>query len=332
MAKKKIVLSIDGGGIRGIIPGQILTHIENLLKEIYDDSNYRIADHFDLFAGTSTGGILACAYLIADYGRPKFSAKEVVDLYFERGDDIFSIPLFHKIRSAGGVFDERYPEDGLEEALQDYFGDVKLADLIKPTLITAYDIKRRKAHFFTQHDAKDPDHNFLIRDIARAATAAPTYFEVAKIKSESNKYYPLIDGGVFANNPALCAYAELRNKFSTKNEKITAENILLLSIGTGLTYNSYSYDEVKGWGLAKWIKPALDIMMDGVSDTVDYQLKQIFDAADASEQYLRINGELPLEVDPSLDCVEPANLKALKSFADKLFAENQQAILSFLKK
>ena len=76
MAKKKIVLSIDGGGIRGIIPGQILTHIENLLKEIYDDSNYRIADHFDLIAGTSTGGILACAYLLPDYGRPKFSAKE----------------------------------------------------------------------------------------------------------------------------------------------------------------------------------------------------------------------------------------------------------------
>lgn len=332
MAKKQIVLSIDGGGIRGVIPGQILTHIENLLKEIYDDSNYRIADHFDLLAGTSTGGILACAYLLADYGRPKFSAKEVVDLYFERGDDIFSIPLFHRIRSAGGVLDEKYPQDGLEEALQDYFGNTKLSELLKPTLITAYDIKRRKAHFFTQHDAKDPDQNFFIRDIARATSAAPTYFEVAKIKSEGNKYYPLIDGGIFANNPALCAFAEIRNKFGTRSEKITAENILLLSIGTGFSNASYSYDEAKDWGLAKWIKPALDIMMDGVSDTVDYQLKQIFDAANVADQYLRINGELPADVDPNLDCVEPANLKALKGFADKLFEDNQQAILSFLKK
>jgi patatin-like phospholipase/acyl hydrolase len=331
MAKKKIVLSIDGGGIRGIIPGQILTHIENLLKEIYDDSNYRIADHFDLIAGTSTGGILACAYLLPDYGRPKFSAKEVVDLYFERGDDIFNIPLFHRIRTAGGILDEKYPESGLEEALEDYFGNAMLADLLKPTLLTAYDIKRRKAHFFTQHDAQNPDHNFYIKDIARATSAAPTYFEIAKIKSAGNKYYPLVDGGIFANNPALCAYAELRNKFSTKDNKLTASNILLLSLGTGFTNSSYSYDEAKDWGLAKWIKPALDFMMDGVSDTVDYQLKQIFDAADVPEQYLRINDVLPDNIDPALDCVEPANLKALKNFADQLFEQHKQTILTFLK-
>ena len=73
-------------------------------------------------------------------------------------------------------------------------------------------------------------------------------------------------------------------------------------------------------------------MMDGVSDTVDYQLKQIFDAADVPDQYLRLNGELPDDVDPGLDCVEPSNLKALKNFADNIFEDNQQAILSFLKK
>lgn len=331
MAKKKIVLSIDGGGIRGIIPGQILTHIENLLKEVYDDSTYKIADHFDLIAGTSTGGILACAYLLADYGRPKYSAKEVVDIYFERADDIFTIPLFHKIRSAGGILDEKYPTDGLEETLNDFFGDAWLVDLLKPSLITAYDIKRRKAHFFTQHDAKDPDHNFSIKDIARATSAAPTYFEVSKIKSESNKYFPLVDGGIFANNPALCAFAEIRNKFSTKDSKITANDILLLSIGTGYAKTSYSYDEVRDWGLAKWVKPALDMMMSGVSDTVDFQLTQIYEAANASNQYLRINGELPANADPDLDCVEPANLKALKNFGDELFEQNQQAILSFIK-
>lgn len=331
MAKKKIILSLDGGGIRGIVPGQILTHIENLLKEVYDDPTYKIADHFDLIAGTSTGGILACAYLLGDYGRPKYSAKEVVDIYFERGDDIFSIPLFHKIRSAGGVLDEKYPADGLEETLDDFFGNARLKDLLKPTLITAYDIKRRKAHFFTQHDASDPDHNFYIKDIARATSAAPTYFEVSKIKSESNKYFPLVDGGLFANNPALCAFAEMRNKFSTKERKITASDMLLLSIGTGHSKESYSYDEVKDWGLAKWIKPALDMMMSGVSDTVDYQLGQIFEAANASEQYLRINGELPADANPRLDCVEPANLQALKKFGDELFEKNQQAILSFIK-
>jgi len=331
MAKKKIILSIDSGGIRGIVPGQILTHIERLLKEIYDDPTYKIADHFDLIAGTSTGGILACAYLLGEFDRPKYTADEVVEIYFERGDDIFNIPLFHKIVSAGVVFDEKYPADGLEEALMDYFGDAKLSDLLKPSLITAYDIKRRKAHFFTQHDAKDPNHNFYLRDVARATTSAPTFFEVSKIKSEANKYYPLIDGGIFANNPALCAYAEMRSKFSTEEFKIKAKDILLLSLGTGYAKVSYAYDEAKNWGLAAWAKPALDMMMDGVSDTVDYQLKQIFDAGDATNQYLRITGELTPNIDPNMDCVEPTNLKALKEFADKLYEDNQQEILKFLK-
>jgi len=331
MAKKKIILSIDGGGIRGIVPGQILTHIERLLKEIYDDPTYKIADHFDLIAGTSTGGILACAFLLSEFGRPKYSAEEVVEIYFERGDDIFSIPLFHRIRTAGGLLDEKYPAAGLEETLQDYFGDAKLSELLKPTLITAYDIKRRKAHFFTQHDAKDPDHNFFLRDVARATTASPTFFEVSKIKSDTNKYYPLVDGAIFANNPALCAFAEMRNKFSTKELKILASDILLLSIGTGDAKASYSYDEAKDWGLAHWAKPALDKMMSGVSDTVHFQLKQIFEASGVAKQYLRINGELPDNIDPNMDCTAPENLKALKKFGDTLYNENQQAILSFLK-
>ncbi len=226
---------------------------------------------------------------------------------------------------------KKYPAEGLEETLQDYFGDAKLSDLLKPSLITAYDIKRRKAHFFTQHDAEDPDHNFYLRDVARATAAAPTFFEVSKVKSDANKYYPLIDGAIFANNPALCAYAEMRNKFSTKELKILASDILLLSIGTGDAKASYSYDEAKDWGLASWAKPALDMMMSGVSDTVDYQLHQIFEAAGSAKQYLRINGELPENIDPNMDCTDPENLKALKKFGDYLYNENQQAILSFLK-
>ncbi len=330
MTKKKIILSIDGGGIRGIIPGQILAHLERMLKEVKNDNSYAIADHFDLIAGTSTGGILACAYLLPENGRPKYTAEQVVKIYFERGDKIFTIPLFHRLRSANGLLDEKYPSDGLEEALVDYFGNAKLAELLKPTLITAYDIQRRKAHFFTQHDTKDPNHNFFLTDIGRATSAAPTYFEVVKIKSEAEKYYSLIDGGVFANNPALCAYAEVRNKFNEVDKKIGAADILLLSLGTGHAKASFSYEEARDWGMAQWTKPALDMMMTGVSETVDYQLKQLFDSADVAHQYLRINEELPPEVDPGMDCVTPENLKALKQFGNQLFKKHKQAIEDFI--
>ncbi len=106
------VLSIDGGGIRGIIPGQILVAIEEKLKEKTGNGNARIADYFDLIAGTSTGGILTCAYLTPDKenaGRPKFDTTQVVDLYLKNGGDIFDVTLRHKLRSLGGITDEKYP-------------------------------------------------------------------------------------------------------------------------------------------------------------------------------------------------------------------------------
>ena len=134
------ILSIDGGGIRGIIPGQILVEFEKELKRRSGNDNTRIADCFDLIAGTSTGGILACIYLCPDPdnpSRPRFSAQEAVNLYLENGDEIFDIGLWHKITSLGGLADEKYPSDGLEDALEDYLGELRLSQLLKPCLITA---------------------------------------------------------------------------------------------------------------------------------------------------------------------------------------------------
>jgi len=124
--KQKItrILSIDGGGIRGIIPGQILVILEEKLKAKTGNPDARIADYFDLIAGTSTGGILTCAYLIPGQDnsgeeiRPKFSATQVVDLYLKRGGDIFSVSMGHKIRTAGGLLDEKYPAKQLEKAIE----------------------------------------------------------------------------------------------------------------------------------------------------------------------------------------------------------------------
>ena len=312
-AKRKLVriLSIDGGGIRGIIPGQILVTVEEKLKARTGDENARIADYFDLIAGTSTGGILACAYLspdLNDPARPKFTAQEVVNLYLERGNNIFSVPLKHKITTAGGTLDEKYPSADLEEALNDYFGDIRLSQLLKPCLITSYDITRRQAHFFTQHDAtKRKGWNYYVKDVARATSAAPTYFECASIRSLTDISYPLIDGGVFVNNPAICAYAEVHHKFN-----MTAKQMAILSIGTGYEKQSYDYNQAKNWGMLAWIKPLINIMMSGVSDVVDYQLREIYDAVKAPGQYLRINTTFPITVNADMDDASQENLSALK--------------------
>ncbi len=304
------ILSIDGGGIRGIIPAGILIALEEKLQQGAGNEDARIADYFDLIAGTSTGGILACVYLCPSPdqpARPRFDASDALGLYFERGDEIFDIPLWHKIRSGAGLFDERYPAAGLEEALDDYLGELKLSALLKPCLITAYDIRRRRAHFFRQHRAeRDPNRNFLVRDVARATSAAPTYFECARIKSDANLVYPLVDGGVFANNPSLCAYAEARVHADKR-----AADMLILSLGTGSNEKSYAYAEAVDWGLAEWAKPVISIMMSGVAETVHYQLEQIFDAVGRPEQYLRVQPEIPAG-NSDLDNVDQENLNELR--------------------
>jgi patatin-like phospholipase/acyl hydrolase len=318
MAQYTRILSIDGGGIRGIIPGQVLLTLEEKLKKVTGNTDTRIADHFDLVAGTSTGGILTCIYLCPDLGgndpsRPRFSAQEAVDLYLDRGDDIFDVSLWKKMTSGAGAFDEIYDASELEETLDDYLDDIKLSQLLKPCLITAYNLKKRSTHFFTQHDAKLHNKNdFFVKDVARATSAAPVFFEAARIKSLSKVPYPLIDGGVFANNPTMCAYAEARKKLPGNP---FAKDMAILSIGTGtLGKQAYNHKEVKDWGAVSWIKPLLDIMMSGVSETVDYQLQQIFDTLqppNTSKQYLRINGSLE-NANPSMDDASQDNLIALK--------------------
>jgi patatin-like phospholipase/acyl hydrolase len=330
MAQFFRILAIDGGGIRGIIPAQILVTVEAKLKQATGDPGVRIADCFDLIAGTSTGGILACIYLCPrpdEPTRPRFSAEEAVELYFERGDEIFHIPLWHRLQSGGGVLDEKYPATGLETALNDYLGDLKLSQLIKPCLIPAYDIKRRAAYFFRQHDArKTPSRDFPLGQVARATSAAPTFFECANVKSETQVTYPMVDGGVFANNPSLCAYAEAR---SMEGWQPTARQMVILSLGTGAVATPYYYPEAKDWGAVEWMRPVLDIMMSGVAETVDYQLQRMFDAVGAVGQYLRLQAQLTPE-HSAMDNAELSNLRALKEIGQETAEINNAKLDAFV--
>jgi len=304
------ILSIDGGGIRGILPGQLLAKLEALTGQA-------IHELFDLIAGTSTGGILTCVLLApADPADPtagaKYTAQQAADLYLGRGDAIFEPSLARKIISLGGIADEKLDGEKLEEVLKDYLDDLWLRDLLKPCLITAYDIGHRQPHFFNRYRAQNASHDFLVRDVARATSAAPTYFETVRIRSRSNVLYPLIDGGVFANNPAMCAYAEARSmSFDGGVENPTARDMVMLSIGTGTKKKAYSYNDAKDWGLAGWVRPLVDILMSGNSDTVHHQLKQIYDAIELKPHYLRIDPDLG-DASTDMDDATSDNLIALK--------------------
>ena len=309
MAKYTRILSIDGGGIRGIIPAQVGVMIESKLQQKSGNPDARIADYFDLIAGTSAGGILTCIYLYPDAenpSRPRWSAQDAVNFSMMSGRDVFKSSFWQKLRSLDGLIDEKYSSTPLEKLFLEYFIDCKLSQLLKPCLISSYDVERRKAHFFDQIDAKKyPAADYFIRDIARATSAAPSYFEIPQIYSLTKESYALIDGGVFANNPALCAYAEARNKLRIPDDRPdrgpTAKDMVILSLGTGEAQKKFPYEEVKNWGQVEWVEPLINIMMTGVAETVNYQIIQIFDAIEKPNQYLRITPDLthepPLPID-----------------------------------
>jgi uncharacterized protein len=310
------VLSIDGGGIRGIIPASVLTDLERRLGA-------PIAERFDLITGTSTGGIIALGLTMPGAGgKPAHSAADLVELYKHDGETIFSRSLWHEIRALGNVIEEKYPARGIQSVLEEYFGEARLKDALTEVFITAYEIEDRIPWFFSSRDAATrPGYDFAMREVARATSAAPTYFEPAKLPSHGlNKrgYWALVDGGVFANNPALCGLTEAITNYRAEHGG-ESPDILLVSLGTGALTRTIPYDKAKHWGLLQWAEPLLGVIFDGVSKTVDFQVAELCRISDAPPQrYYRMQVSLEGYGSDDLDDASPANIAALERHAREL--------------
>lgn len=312
------VLSIDGGGIRGVIPAALLQTIEEL-------SGKRIAELFDLVVGTSTGGILAAGLTVpkGDHS-PKYAASDLLALYADQGCDIFERSFWRGITSLGGAADEAYDHKPLEKILNQYLGKATLADCLVPVVITSYDIERREPYFFkTRHARVKKDRNHFLRDAARATSAAPTYFEPKVVKSlaKNPTRRVLVDGGVFVNNPAMCAYVEAM----TLGAK--PDNILVVSLGTGVATREIPYKDAKDWGALGWVRPIISVMMDGSADAADYHLRQLLpdETAEAGQRYFRFDTELDLALD-DMDAAAASNIEALKQEAGQILVDQADEI------
>ena len=298
------VLCIDGGGIRGLIPALVLAEIERRTGK-------RTAEMVDLVAGTSTGGILACALTReGPDGRPLLSAEELAGIYVEEGPRIFHRGLLKRIFSGGGWIDERYEDDGLNRALERYLGDSWLSESLVDVFVTAYDISGRFAFFFRSARARvDPTYDFTLVPAARATAAAPSYFEPAEVSDRAGaRTYPLIDGGVYAVNPSMCAYADV--VAAGRQDELA----LMLALGTGAHTRSYTFEQTRWWGQLGWARPALDMVFDGVADTIEFEAGKLM-----GDRYVRLQVELDAASD-DLDDASPENLANLRKEAERLIA------------
>jgi patatin-like phospholipase/acyl hydrolase len=281
------ILAVDGGGIRGLIPALVLAEIEKR-------TGRPIWSLFDLVAGTSTGAIIACALT-----RPSpMPADQVAAIYENEGPRIFDASLLKKFTSLGGVVDERYDARELVKSLHRHLGDTRLGEAVTGILVTAYDLEARQALVLRRED------DVSMADAAHASSAAPTYFEPVRLGART-----LIDGGVFAINPAMLAYAEANGSID-----------VLASLGTGEHTRRLPYEEVKNWGQIEWAQPIIDVVFDGSADVVDDVLRRLID-----ERYVRLQTPLD-EASDDLDDASPENLAALRREADQLIAQRSADI------
>ncbi|KAL8473130.1 hypothetical protein ACS0TY_030097 [Phlomoides rotata] len=327
------VLSIDGGGIRGIIPSTILSNLESKLQEI-DGGEARIADYFDVIAGTSTGGLITTMLTApaAPNGRPLYLAKDITKFYLEHGPRIFPEKRITNL-FGGPKYDGKY----LKSVVQGVLGNLTISQTLTNVVIPTFDIKRLQPLIFTTKDGRaNVSKNALLSDVCLGTSAAPTYFppHYFETKDADGKIrtFDLVDGGVAANNPTLTAITLiskeiLLGKFEIVGmQPMDSNRMLVLSLGTGLARLEHKYNarDAARWGLLGWLynkggaSPLIDIFGDASSDMVDIHVSTIFQSLLAQQNYLRIQEDTLAGDAYSLDISTTKNMQTLMQIGDTL--------------
>lgn len=293
----KILLSIDGGGIRSTIPAYILDILQRTI-------NKPLYNCFDLIGGTSGGGIVAL-------GLSFLSTKEIVRLYCLEGGNIFT----KKHWWYKGIHRPKYCSFMLERFLQDKFENKNLLHIKTKTFVATYDIFNSYPVLLKSWD--DNFQSIKVWQAIRATTAAPTFFEPYYVEINHKEHW-LIDGGLYANNPALETYMLAKELWPN-------EEIILISLGTGTKKEKQLHNETKKWGLLKWLHPLFSVMFDGQDDIANMLLTNIA-KTNTMFKYYRIQGELKL-ADYAMDNVNSNNILNLIKDA-KIIIENNKVDLN----
>ncbi|KAK4435756.1 Patatin-like protein 3 [Sesamum alatum] len=313
------ILSIDGGGIRGIIPAKILESLESELQKL-DGEDARIADYFDVIAGTSTGGLVT-AMLTApdDNNRPLYAAKDIAPFYVKHGPNIFPQKggvlgsVESTIVQIGGP---KYNGKYLHKLIRDNLGQTRLHD-------TLTNMKN------------SPYIDAMLSDICIGTSAAPTFFPAHHFTnadaSGKSWDFNLIDGGVACNNPTLVAITEVTKQVFKNNpdffpiQPMDYNRLLVISLGTGSAKQErkYTAEMAAKWGLFGWLiqgnnTPILDVFNQASKDMVDYFLCVVFQTVHSEDNYLRIQDDSLTGVNTSVDVTTKQNLSDLVKIGENL--------------
>lgn len=324
------LLSVDGGGIRGIIPGRVLEYLETRLGA-------PIQTQFYMSAGASAGGLIVASTSLVD-GKPILTAGEAKNLFIAEGPDIFRKGFLSRTFNVDlpNLFTSKYDGKHLDHVLRDTFGDLKLSDLNNDLLVSSYDIVRRREKLFKSWEARgnmtnakdaedDPrGKDFTLFDVTRATSSAQSYFKVHTAHNMLGEPSHLIDGGNFANNPALMLYADAVRRFGDTHQYV------VLSLGSGETERPLDVKALRNAGIVRWAGPTVGINL-GSMRSHDYIMRTLL-----NKDYIRMQTDLrrqsPDKPAPSddFDDASRENIARLEERAEELVKAEKDRLDCFV--
>ncbi len=304
--EERFILCIDGGGMRGIIPMIFIKKLEEEIRRCGGEDS--LESYFDLVAGTSTGGLISLALTCpTSFGykicknAPQVNLDDILEQYMCMGKTIFPTSTFTGLRK---ITSTKYPAFGIEMMLDQWFGQSTLEQATVPTLIMSYDLSTGSPALLKSYENKE----FLVKDAARATSAAPTYF--APLIKDGQI---LVDGGVIANNPALFAYIEAKKLYPN------CKKFHVISFSTSGKNHTMTLEDT--FGLLSWVDQVSPMYSTAQKRTVDYVLENMCDV-----DYTRIDE--PLDIAIKMDETDPAIIKKMENFALNIAEKYSNEILS----
>jgi patatin-like phospholipase/acyl hydrolase len=306
------ILSIDGGGLRGVVPLTILSGVQRRLSLKKD-----IWECFDLIVGTSTGGLITSAITLQDKNakskKARYTLDDILNIYINRGKEIFPPHnwLENIVHDVKDISRPTFSEDGIAKVFRDVLGDNRISDCLTNIMVCTYDLNNNIPLFFKSLDnASNNELDAQLYDICRATSAGPTYLPTYRFNYPKNPKTELphrncIDGGVYVNNPSMAALAEFIKNYNfydksiAKKDDINYQNIFVLSIGTGTYSCSIKDSESANKGELYWAKNISDIMMRGVNKTTDYEMNEIMEDGNYLRLSINIDNENHAEMSNS---------------------------------
>ncbi|GJN35173.1 hypothetical protein PR202_gb23932 [Eleusine coracana subsp. coracana] len=339
------ILSIDGGGVKGIIPATFLAFLESKLQEL-DGSDVHIANYFDVIAGTSTGGLITAmltAPSLKSSKEPCYKAKDILPFYLKHCPRIFPHRtglfgwLFKVLDIIKMIIGPKYDGRYLRKIICDLLGDTSMKEALTNVVIPTFDVKCLKPTIFSTFKARSNTlMDARLADVCIGTSAAPTflpahYFETVDHRTGASHSFNIIDGGIAANNPTLVAMGEIAEQIRLKSKEfpetkpLDYHRYLVITLGTGLPEQDIKFDAwcVSNWGIFGWLGredkvPLLNMFLHASSDMTDAYVANLFKAIGSSDQLLRVQDHgIPIEaMSPDLSTEE--NLGRLVEIGEKL--------------